>query len=67
MLYIDMSSDEDAVFEAACDRLAATIREIVNNYAIKDYRLRILFISWSIRLLRMWPFVPWCCIPLLKQ
>ena len=31
MLYIDMSSDEDAVFEAACDRLAATIREAVGN------------------------------------
>ena len=31
LLYIDMSSDEDAVFEAACDRLAATIREAVGN------------------------------------
>ena len=29
LLYIDMSSDEEAVFEAACDRLVATIREIM--------------------------------------
>ena len=29
LLYIDMSSDEEAVFEAACDRLVAAIRGII--------------------------------------
>ena len=29
MLYIDMSNDDDAIFEAACDRLAATIRDVL--------------------------------------
>ena len=28
LLYIDMSSDDEVKFEEACDRLAATIREI---------------------------------------
>ena len=30
LLYIDMSSDDDAAFEAACDRLVTTIRELID-------------------------------------